>query len=69
MKRANVTGDPGDWWAATDGEVLDCLAGAGPVTLDEVCRRLGISEGEATLFLAVLARAGRVRICQVERVA
>ena len=31
-----------------------------------LCEELGLSEGTATAFLAMLAREGRVRICEVE---
>ena len=53
-----------DWWEV-DREILGCLAGHGAVTVPEICRQLGLSEGEATSLLAMLAREGRVRICQV----
>ena len=59
--------DPADWWGATDGEILECLRQQhGTVTLCELCEELGLSEGTATSFLAMLAREGRVRICEVE---
>lgn len=58
--------DSRDWWGAIDGEILRCLAGRGAMTLGDVCVALGVSEGEATSFLAMLAREGKVRICQVE---
>lgn len=58
--------DPRDWWSATDGEILDCLKDHGAVSLGEVCEKLGLSEGTATAFLAMLAREGKVRIRQVE---
>jgi predicted ArsR family transcriptional regulator len=58
--------DPADWWGATDGEILECLSQHGTVTLGELCEELGLSEGTATAFLAMLAREGRVRICEVE---
>jgi hypothetical protein len=35
----------------------------------ELSRELGLSEGAATAFLAMLAREGRVRIVRVELVA
>jgi len=57
--------DPADWWGATDGEILECLREHGPVALGELCEELGLSEGTATAFLAMLAREGRVRICEV----
>jgi predicted ArsR family transcriptional regulator len=58
--------DPQDWWGATDGEILECLKEHGPVSLGDLCEELGVSEGTATAFLSMLAREGRVRICQVE---
>jgi predicted ArsR family transcriptional regulator len=58
--------DPSDWWGATDGEILECLKAHGALTLGELCEELSLSEGTATAFLAMLAREGRVRICQVE---
>jgi len=56
--------DPDSWWEV-DREILECLAGHGAMTLAEISRQLGLSEGEATSLLAMLAREGRVRICQV----
>jgi predicted transcriptional regulator len=61
--------DPEDWWGAIDGEILDCLKEHGSATVNELCEELGLSEGSATAFLAMLAREGRVRILQVELVA
>ena len=58
--------DPQDWWGAMDAEILACLRERGTVTLDDLCQELGFSEGAATAFLAMLAREGRVRICQVK---
>ncbi len=58
--------DSEDWWGAVDGEILECLGERGALSLDELCKELGLSEGEATAFVAMLAREGRVRICQVE---
>ena len=58
--------DPEDWWGAIDGEILDCLRGQGSTTVRELSEKLGVSEGAATAFLAMLAREGRVRILQVE---
>jgi DNA-binding Lrp family transcriptional regulator len=56
--------DPGNWWAV-DQEILECLAGHGAMTLAEISRRLGLSEGETMSLLAMLAGEGKVRICQV----
>lgn len=61
--------DPENWWHEIDGEILDCLREHGPVSVNELSEELGISEGAATAFLAMLAREGRVRIVQVELVA
>ena len=59
--------DPADWWGATDGEILKYLRQRhGTVALGELCEELGLSEGTATAFLAMLAREGRVRICEVD---
>ncbi|HET7876932.1 MAG TPA: hypothetical protein VFN71_15520 [Methylomirabilota bacterium] len=66
LVRAKQDVDPEDWWGAVDGEILECLKGHGMMTLEELCGELGISEGEAVTFLAMLAREGKVRICQVE---
>ena len=61
--------DPDSWWGALDGEILDRLREHGSVSVSELSRELGLSEGAATAFLAMLAREGRVRILQVELVA
>jgi len=61
--------DPENWWDDIDDEILDCLREHGPATVKEISEELGVSEGAATAFLAMLAREGRVRIVQVELVA
>lgn len=58
--------DPENWWGDIDGEILDCLREHGSATVKEISEELGLSEGAATAFLAMLAREGRVRIVQVE---
>ena len=58
--------DPENWWDAIDGEILACLREHGSTTVGELSEELGLSEGAATAFLAMLAREGRVRIVQVE---
>jgi len=60
--------DPDNWWGDIDGEILDCLREHGSVTVKELSQELGLSEGAATAFLAMLAREGRVRIVEVELV-
>jgi DNA-binding Lrp family transcriptional regulator len=61
--------DPENWWDAIDREILDRLREHGSATVSELSQELGLSEGAATAFLAMLAREGRVRILQVELVA
>lgn len=61
--------DPENWWDDIDAEILDCLREHGSVTVKEISEALGLSEGAATAFLAMLAREGRVRFVQVELVA
>jgi uncharacterized membrane protein len=61
--------DPENWWGDLDGEILDCLREHGSATVNELSEELGLSEGAASAFLAMLAREGRVRIVQVELVA
>lgn len=58
--------DPENWWGSIDDAILDCLKDHGAVSVEQVARKLRLSEGAATAFLAMLAREGRVRICQVE---
>jgi DNA-binding IclR family transcriptional regulator len=58
--------DPGEWWTVVDAEILDCLKCHGAMTPSEISRELGISEGEATVLLTMLAREGRVRIERVQ---
>ncbi|MBI2525780.1 MAG: winged helix-turn-helix domain-containing protein [Candidatus Rokubacteria bacterium] len=57
-----------DWWTAIDGEILGCLENHGAMSLQELGRRLGISEGEANAFVSMLVREGKLRIRQVELV-
>ncbi|HUO65273.1 MAG TPA: winged helix-turn-helix domain-containing protein [Terriglobales bacterium] len=58
--------DPENWWGSIDDAILDCLKDHGAVTVEQVARELGLSDGATTAFLAMLAREGRVRIRQVE---
>ena len=55
-----------DWWTETDAAVLACLQDAGAMSPAELADRLGIPEGEATAFLCMLAREGKIRIRLVE---
>ena len=49
-----------------DNTILDCLRKSGPMSPAELGYRLGMSEGEATVFLSTLIRDGKVRMPLVE---
>ena len=55
-----------NWWNEMDRAILECLRDGGPMSPAELGRRTGMSEGEATTFLATLIREGRVRMQLVE---
>ncbi len=55
-----------DWWSETDAAILDCLRRHGAMSPIDLGRRLGVSEGEMTAFLAMLVREGKVSIRLVE---
>jgi hypothetical protein len=55
-----------NWWTEVDGDILQRLEINGVMAPHEIARDLGISEGEATAFLCMLAREGKVRIRLVE---
>jgi DNA-binding Lrp family transcriptional regulator len=65
-ERLEVSTDRDDagWWEI-DREILECLAGHSAMSVAEIAGQLHLSEGEATSLLAMLAREGKVRICQV----
>ena len=56
------------WWTEIDGEILGCLERHGAMGPREIAGELGISEGEVTAFVAMLAREGKIRIASVELV-
>jgi len=60
--------DPENWWAAVDGQILECLRAHGTMKVGTLCDELHLSEGEASAFLAMLTHEGRVRIREVELV-
>ena len=60
--------DPENWWAAVDGQILECLKAHGTMKVGALCDELHLSEGEASAFLAMLTREGRVKIREVELV-
>jgi hypothetical protein len=51
-----------DWWSETEHAVVQCLASAGPMSPQDLARRVGISEGEAIAFLCMLVREQKVAI-------
>jgi DNA-binding Lrp family transcriptional regulator len=55
-----------DWWSDLERDVLDCVKPEGPTPLDELSRRLNLSEDAATSLVAMLAREGKLRISAVE---
>ena len=55
-----------DWWKETDSAILECLRRHGAMSPAALGRHLGMSEGEATAFLAMLVREGKVSIRLVE---
>jgi DNA-binding Lrp family transcriptional regulator len=54
-----------DWWASVDAETLRCLIEHGPMSPNELGKRLGMSEDAAASLLGHLVREGRARICLV----
>ncbi len=57
-----------DWWRETDHAILDCLLATGPMSPEDLSRRIGLSAGETSAFVAMLVREGRLRIRLVELV-
>lgn len=51
-----------DWWSETENAILESLEGAGPMSPEDVARRIGISESETTAFLCMLAREDKISI-------
>jgi len=55
-----------DFWTELDHDVLRCLAERhGAMTPAEIGERLDMSEDAARSILAMLAEAGKVRMCSV----
>ncbi len=52
-------------WGAIDEEILGCLEHGGPIAVEEVAAKLGMSENAAASLLCLLAQQGKVRICIV----
>jgi predicted ArsR family transcriptional regulator len=51
-----------DWWSETEHAVVECLSSAGPMSPQDLARRVGISEGETIAFLCMLVREQKVAI-------
>jgi hypothetical protein len=54
-----------DFWSELESDVLRCLAEGREMTPAQIGRRVGISEHATCSILAMLAEAGKVRICSV----
>jgi len=57
--------EPQSWWADVDGETLQCLVEHGPMSPEELGKRLGMSAHAAVALLGHLVREGKARICLV----
>ena len=55
-----------DWWSETEHAVVDALASAGPMSPQDLARRIGMSEGETIAYLCMLARERKVAIQLVD---
>ena len=53
-------------WTDTDGAILECLRARGAMSPVELAERLGMSPGECTTLVCLLATQGRVKIGLVE---
>jgi DNA-binding Lrp family transcriptional regulator len=51
-----------DWWSETEHAIVKCLGSDGPMSPEDLARRVGMSEGETTAFLCMLAREKKVLI-------
>ena len=51
-----------DWWSETEHAIVECLESAGPMSPEDLAHGVGISEGEATAFLCMLARENKISI-------
>ena len=55
-----------DWWTETDDAIIESLRVLGPTSPEELARRVGLSVGDVSAFLAMLVREDRVRIRSVD---
>ena len=51
-----------DWWSETEHAIVARLGSDGPMSPEDLAQRVGISEGETTAFLCMLAREKKVMI-------
>jgi len=51
-----------DWWSDTERAIVECLGEAGPMTPEELARRVNMTQGDATAFLCMLAREKKIAI-------
>lgn len=51
-----------DWWSETEQSIVECLRSAGPMSPENLARRVGISQGETRAFLCMLAREEKIVI-------
>ncbi|HTY80151.1 MAG TPA: hypothetical protein VMI34_20155 [Candidatus Bathyarchaeia archaeon] len=51
-----------DWWSETEHAVIESLAVAGPMSPQDLSRRLHLSESEVVAFLCMLAREKKVSL-------
>ena len=51
-----------DWWSETEHAIVKCLGSDGPMSPEDLARRVGISEVETTAFLCMLAREKKIMI-------
>jgi hypothetical protein len=57
-----------DWWSETEHDIVACLRRDGTLSPAELGQRVGVSETEATMFLCMLVREGKIRIRLVESI-
>ena len=60
------TGMIENWWAETDDAIVQCLRERGAMSPVDLAQRLGITPGESTAFLCMLATQGKVKLRLVE---
>ena len=54
------------WWDEIDAAIVDELIGAGPMSPEELGKRVGMSTDAVCSCLAMLAAGGKVHITSVE---